>query len=86
MRFLRRPGLPGLTALVYPILFGGAVASLAPEYRRLLGLRRPWWPAITFTRVALAVGARVLGAVSPSERNARARIARLGDRDISTAA
>ena len=77
VRFLRRPGQPGLTGLVYPILFGGAVASLAPEYRRLLGLRRPRWPAITLTRIALAVAVVVLGPVSPSERNARARIARL---------
>jgi hypothetical protein len=48
-----------------------------------LGLRRPWWPAITLTRIALAVGTRTLGAVSPSERNARARIARLEARSVS---
>ncbi|MGO7983462.1 hypothetical protein ACC691_37065, partial [Rhizobium johnstonii] len=61
----------------YPILFGGAVASLCDEQRRLLGLRRPWWHAITLTRIVLAVGTRTLGATSPSERNARARIDRL---------
>lgn len=77
VRFIRRPGLPGLTGWLYPILFGGAVASLAPAYRRLLGLRRPWWPAVTLTRVVLATGERVLGRVSPSERHARMRIARL---------
>jgi len=77
VRFLRRPGLPGLTGKLYPILFGGAVASLAPRYRRLLGLRRPWWPAVTMTRVLLVVATRVFGPVSPSEQNARARIARL---------
>ena len=82
VRFLRRPGLPGLTGRVYPILFGGAVASLAPEYRTLLGLRRPWWPAITLTRIALTVAVRILGAVSPSERNARARIAGLDARAV----
>lgn len=75
--FLRRPGLPGFTGRLYPILFGGAVASLDQHYRELLGLRRPWWPAITLTRVLLIVGGRVFGRVSPSERNARARIARL---------
>ena len=75
--FIRRPGLPGMTGRVYPILFGGAVASLTPRYRELLGLRRPWWPAITMTRILLASAARVLGRTSPSERNARARIARL---------
>lgn len=78
VHFLRRPGLPGLTGRLYPILFGGAVASLAPHQRELLGLRRPWWPAITLTRLLLAVARRLLGAMSPSERNARARVARLG--------
>ena len=82
VRFVRRPGLPGLTGMAYPILFGGAVASLAPEYRTLLGLRRPWWPAITLTRIALAVATVTLGRVSPSERNARARIARLESRAV----
>ena len=77
VRFIRRPGLPGLTGKLYPILFGGAVASLDPRYRELLGLRRPLWPAVTLTRAFLAVGVRVLGRMSPSEQNARARIARL---------
>lgn len=77
VRFIRRPGLPGLTGRLYPILFGGAVASLDPHYRELLGLRRPWWPAVTLTRMLLAVAVRLLGRMSPSERNARARIARL---------
>ena len=77
VRFLRRPRLPGIVGVVYPILFGGAVASLTAEQRRLLSLRRPWWPAITFARLLLAVAARTLGATSPSERAARARIARL---------
>ncbi|WP_350347633.1 oxygenase MpaB family protein [Agromyces sp. G08B096] len=77
VRFIRRPGLPGLTGRLYPILFAGAVASLPPRIRERLGLRRPWWPAITGTRLLLAAGARVLGRVSPSERQARARIARL---------
>jgi uncharacterized protein (DUF2236 family) len=81
VRWLRRPGLPGLTGVAYPILFGGAVASLTPQVRTLLGLRRPWWPAITLTRVALAIAARLLGSDSPSERNARARIARLEAQD-----
>ncbi|KZE94732.1 hypothetical protein AVP42_00659 [Agromyces sp. NDB4Y10] len=77
VRFIRRPGLPGLTGRLYPILFGGAVASLDPRHRELLGLRRPRWPAITMTRVLLWSATRVLGRMSPSERNARARIARL---------
>ncbi|SDT31467.1 oxygenase MpaB family protein [Microterricola viridarii] len=77
VRFLRKPGLPGMTGRVYPILFGGAVASLDRRQRELLGLRRPWWPAVTLTRAFLVFGVRVLGRMSPSEQNARARIARL---------
>ncbi|MGR2751887.1 oxygenase MpaB family protein [Agromyces arachidis] len=77
VRFIRRPGLPGLTGRLYPILFGGAVASLDPRTRALLGLRRPRWPAVTLTRALLWSATRVLGRMSPSERNARARIARL---------
>ncbi|GAB3119203.1 oxygenase MpaB family protein [Glaciibacter psychrotolerans] len=77
VRFLRKPGLPGVTGRLYPILFGGAVASLDRRHRELLGLRRPWWPAVTLTRVLLVGGSRVLGRMSPSEQNARARIARL---------
>lgn len=77
VRFLRRPGLPGVTGRVYPILFGGAVASLDRRQRELLGLRRPWWPAVTLTRVLLVAAGRVLGRVSPSEQRARARIIRL---------
>lgn len=77
VRFLRKPGLPGLTGWLYPILFGGAVASLDQRQRELLSLRRPWWPAVTLTRVFLVVGTRMLGRMSPSEQNARARVARL---------
>ncbi|WP_395244079.1 oxygenase MpaB family protein [Agromyces sp. MMS24-K17] len=76
VRFLRKPGVPGTMRLLYPIVFGGAVASLDPRVRELLGLRRPWWPAITATR-ALLGGLLLFGPDSPSERNARARIARL---------
>ncbi|WP_082590635.1 oxygenase MpaB family protein [Agromyces sp. Soil535] len=83
--FLRRPGLPGLTGRLYPILFGGAVASLDPRYRELLGLRRPWWPAVTLTRAFFAVGVRMLGRMSPSEQNARARIARLEGESMTVA-
>ena len=77
VRFLRKPKLPGITGRLYPILFGGAVASLDRRQRELLGLRRPWWPAVTLTRMLIVGGARMLGPVSPSEQNARARIARL---------
>lgn len=75
--FLRGIRLPGEAGVVYPLLFAGAVASLAPKVRRLLGLRRPWWPAITANRVLFVVLGRYLGRVSPSEQAALDRIARL---------
>lgn len=77
VQFLRRVKLPGETGLVYPLLFAGAVASLSPEVRRLLGLRRAWWPAITANHLLMRFLERYLGRMSPSERAARVRIARL---------
>jgi uncharacterized protein (DUF2236 family) len=78
VRFLRRAPIRG-TGPAYRILFGGAVASIPPEFRRLLGLRRPWWPAITLTRIVLWAAAAVLvGSPYPSARErAHARVARL---------
>ncbi|CAN5566268.1 hypothetical protein BH09ACT4_BH09ACT4_17370 [soil metagenome] len=78
VRFLRTPPLPR-TGLAYRILFAGAVASIPVEYRRLLGVRRAWWPAITTTRFVLWSAAAVLaGGGAPSARErATARVARL---------
>lgn len=78
LRFLTRPPLPRSTRLPYAILVGGAVASLQPRYRAMLGLRRPWWPAITLTRVVLVLTRLILGPESTSRRRARERIERLG--------
>jgi uncharacterized protein (DUF2236 family) len=76
--FLRNPGIALGMRPAYRILFGGAVASIPLEYRRLLGLRRPWWPAITLTRAVLALVGSILGRSSTSETAARKRLARLG--------
>lgn len=78
VRFIRRPGIPRAMRPAYNILFAGAVASIPVEYRRLLGLRRAWWPAITTTRVILVLVGRLLGRSSTSEVAARKRLARLG--------
>jgi uncharacterized protein (DUF2236 family) len=77
VRFLRRPPLTGATRLGYRLFFAGAVASLPKDYRRLLGLRRPWWPAITATRIGLRGMGRLLGRPSAAELAARRRIERL---------
>lgn len=78
VRFLRKPPIAG-SGVAYRILFAGAVASIPLEFRRLLGLRRAWWPAITLTRLVLAIAGAVLaGSPEPSARElATARVARL---------
>lgn len=78
VRFIRSPGIARGMRPAYRILFGGAVASIPPVYRRMLGLRRPWWPAVTLTRGVLALMGLVLGRSSTSEDAARLRLARLG--------
>jgi uncharacterized protein (DUF2236 family) len=86
VKFLRRPPLVPGARFGYRIFFAGAVASLSAEYRRMLGLRRPWWPAMTVTRIALRAMAALLGRPSSSEAAARARIARLGSAAVEDAA
>ncbi|HTL39983.1 MAG TPA: oxygenase MpaB family protein [Pseudolysinimonas sp.] len=78
VRFLRKPPIAG-SGLAYRILFAGAVASIPPEFRRMLGLRRAWWPAITATRLVLVIaGAILTGSPEPSARErAIARVGRL---------
>ena len=78
VRFIRSPGLKQSMMPTYRILFAGAVASIRPEYRRLLGLKRAWWPAITATRLTLWGIRQVLHGASGSELAARKRLARLG--------
>ena len=81
--FLRHPPLHPLLKPGYRVLFEAAVLSLAPEYRRLLGLRTarlgplplpvrlPAWATLAVVRLAL-------GRASPSELAARQRLRRLG--------
>jgi uncharacterized protein (DUF2236 family) len=82
VRWLRRPPLGPGAGPVYRIFFAGAVASLPAEYRQMLGLRRPWWPAITATRVGLGIMRRLLGTESSSMAYTRERLERL---DAATA-
>lgn len=77
VRFIRNPPLRRSMMPAYRIMFAGAVASIPREYRKLLGLRRSPLPAITATRIVLAVVRRILGGRSTSEDAARRRIARL---------
>lgn len=74
LRFILDPPLPRTIRPGYRILSAVAVASLEPQYRQLLGLRRPWWPALTIGRIMVAFIGWVLGDESPSMRRAKARI------------
>lgn len=76
VRFIQSPPLKRSLMPGYRILFAGAVSTIAPEYRRMLGLRRPWWPARTLTGLGMVVLAVLLGRPSNAEIFARRRIAR----------
>jgi uncharacterized protein (DUF2236 family) len=82
--FIRKPPLRRAMRPAYRVLFGGAVASLPREYRRLLGLRRSWLPVVTGTRFLLWGVARVLGQRSTAEDSALRRIARLAEAGLPT--
>ncbi len=75
--FLVKPPLPGVARLGYAILVRGAICTIDPHYRALLGLTKPWWPASLLTRLLLAVISKILGTESTSRRRANERIARL---------
>jgi uncharacterized protein (DUF2236 family) len=78
--FIRNPPLPIPARPPYSALFAGAVASLPPHYRSMLGV-----PTVPMTIAKPAVGsmlgalALVLGPQSPSMRNAQERADGLGD-------
>jgi uncharacterized protein (DUF2236 family) len=77
VRFIRNPPLRRRMRPAYRVLFGGAVASLPREYRKLLGLRRSRLPVVTGTRILLWGVGLVLGRRSTAEEFALNRIARL---------
>ena len=77
VRFIRNPPLRRTMLPAYRVLFAGAVASIPPEYRRLLGLRRSRLPVVWATGLVLRLVGAVLGTTSTSEDAARSRIARL---------
>lgn len=78
VRFIRDPPLARGMMPPYRIMFAGAVQSLSPEERRLLGLSAGPFPAIAATGTVLRSVRSVLGNRSTSEDAARTRIARLG--------
>ena len=82
VRFIRNPPLARGMMPAYRVMFAGAVQSLTPDQRRLLGLSAPPFPAIAATGAVLRSVRTVLGDRSTSEDAARARLARL-ERDAA---
>jgi uncharacterized protein (DUF2236 family) len=77
VRWIRNPPLGAGVGPAYRVLFAGAVASLPDQYRELLGLRRPRWPAIAATGVALRAMQVLLGSESSTLRYTKLRLTRL---------
>lgn len=83
LRYIRRPPLPRSQRLGYRILFAGAVATLEPKHRDLLGVKVPSLgpiplPVRTAVRLVLG-GIRLgLGPEGPAEIAAKERIRRMG--------
>jgi len=86
VRFIRNPPLRRSMLPFYRIMFAGAVASLAPEYRRMLGLRRSPLPVIWATGAVLDFVRLLLGKSSSSEDAAWVRIHRVEAAERSAAA
>lgn len=88
VRFLKRPPLFPVLKAGYPVLFDGAVGTLTPRHRELLGLRLPHvgplaLPTRPATGAMLAGIGALLGPEPVAARYARARRARLGVEDPS---
>lgn len=77
VRFIRDPPLAKGMMPAYRIMFAGAVGSLDPVHRRMLGLRKPTSLAVPATGAVLRSARSLLGERSTSEEAALARIARL---------
>jgi uncharacterized protein (DUF2236 family) len=77
VRFIRNPPLAKGMLPAYRIMFAGAVASLDPEHRRMLGLSKPAFVAVPATGVVLRSVRALLGERSTSEDAALDRIGRL---------
>jgi uncharacterized protein (DUF2236 family) len=77
VRFIRNPPLKRSLMPAYRIIFGGAVSTIEPQYQRMLGLRRPWWPARLLTAIALRALALLLGRPATAQLYSQKRIDRL---------
>lgn len=85
VRFIRHPPLSRGMLPFYRIMFAGAVASIDPEYRVMLGLKRSPLPVIWATGLVLGLVRLLLGKSSSSEDAAQVRIDRLDAADSANA-
>lgn len=86
VHFLRRVPLKPVLRPAYGVLFAGAVASIEPRYRQLLGLTLPHLgavplPVVGATRLALAGAGGLLGPQTAGEAAALRRLARLDSQE-----
>lgn len=84
VHFIRNPPLHPRLRAGYRVLFAGAVSTIEPKYRRLLGLKPAALgpvplPASATTGAVLAGMRVILGKEGPSEQAARQRLARLAE-------
>jgi uncharacterized protein (DUF2236 family) len=87
VEFIRNPPLNPMLRPGYRVLFAGAVYSLEPKYRQMLGLAVPRLgpfplPVRLATKVVLGVVRLALGRRGPSELAARQRLRRLGLEEV----
>jgi uncharacterized protein (DUF2236 family) len=82
VRFVMNPPLPIGARPAYAVLAAGAVSTMDPHHRELLGLPNvPARPARIATRTLLAGMRWTIGDTSPSEQAARTRLTRLAQLD-----
>ncbi|MHA7287552.1 oxygenase MpaB family protein [Arthrobacter sp. MDT3-44] len=82
LTYIRRPPLPWSQRLGYQVLFAGAVATLQPRHREMLGLRVPSLgpialPLRSAVRLVLGMIRLGLGPEGPAEAAAKRRIRRV---------
>lgn len=75
--FLKNPPIPFIARIPYWILMQGAISTLSPIFRSLLGLKSPRWPASFCAGLMLRVISSTLGTESTSRKRALDRIERL---------
>jgi uncharacterized protein (DUF2236 family) len=86
VRFIKNPPLAKMLRPGYRVIFHGAVASLDPRHRAMLGLRLPPGgerAALKATGVVLDGIGAVLGRTTGTERSARERLERLSSAEAA---